>query len=598
MYQRSVVILERYFAEKFYYKDKNNLKNNYENYRRLIDILEKYQEITEEEDKIINECEDIASKIKRIQKSQGSLYRRNLKLEEDRNSLFESIDEAANDLSRQLNNIEKEIDENNEQMKPIGKEFIEALSTFNETSENRTDCGRKRRRIEKEYRSLLEKTTSSINDMDTEKIATIKRFIAEDNAISSEELKALMTKNGEKEKVPFDTDVIENAISFGQDINKQEAKLLVDVYEKTKSLVNEADSGSIKIKRYKKLAKDVTNKLNFINVQKEYLTQFLDNERLSVNLGKREHKKLMKEACDDFNNDIQQIKNLNEILLKETINKATQKMYTSMYNAEYLNDLQKQETEFENKLGELNLVGQILNPIYWRINSIEKVYDVFDNIVTSEYDRDLSKFKIEEPEEDDSEGIMDYYDNIEDEEPEKIEEEKKNIKDIISDEEDDDYDEFEDEESDIDDDYEEIQNIEDDDFDEDDDYEYDEQDDEIDDDFDDEEDDDDYSDDDNDEMEDEYEEEETDEPEKETDDSELIEEDDDENKSEDSDEEDDFEEDDNDEYEEDNYDDEIDIILQNRKKILGKSPKKKQKNTKTKSTKRKGLFGLGSKKGR
>ena len=150
MYQRSVVILERYFAEKFYYKDKNNLKNNYENYRRLIDILEKYQEITEEEDKIINECEDIASKIKRIQKSQGSLYRRNLKLEEDRNSLFESIDEAANDLSRQLNNIEKEIDENNEQMKPIGKEFIEALSTFNETSENRTDCGRKRRRIEKE----------------------------------------------------------------------------------------------------------------------------------------------------------------------------------------------------------------------------------------------------------------------------------------------------------------------------------------------------------------------------------------------------------------------------------------------------------------
>ncbi|MBR3249922.1 MAG: hypothetical protein IKF83_04440 [Clostridia bacterium] len=590
MYQRSVVILERYFAEKFYYKDKNNLKNNYENYRRLIDILEKYQEITEEEDKIINECEDIASKIKRIQKSQGSLYRRNLKLEEDRNSLFESIDEAANDLSRQLNNIEKEIDENNEQMKPIGKEFIEALSTFNETSENRTDCGRKRRRIEKEYRSLLEKTTSSINDMDTEKIAAIKRFIAEDNAISSEELTALMTKNGEKEKVPFDTDVIENAISFGQDINKQEAKLLVDVYEKTKSLVNEADSGSIKIKRYKKLAKDVTNKLNFINVQKEYLTQFLDNERLSVNLGKREHKKLMKEACDDFNSDVEQIKNLNEILLKETTNKATQKMYTSMYNAEYLNDLQKQETEFENKLGELNLVGQILNPIYWRINSIEKVYDVFDNIVTSEYDRDLSKFKIEEPEEDDSEGIMDYYDNIEDEEPEENEEEKKSIKDIISEEEDDDYDEFEDEDSDIDDDYDEKQEIEDDDFD-DEDYEYDEQDD----DFDDEEDEDDYSDDDIDEIEDE-DDEEDEESEIETDDSEVIEEDDD-NKSEDIDQEDDFEDDDNDEYEEeDNYDDEIDIILQNRKKILGKSPKKKTKNTKTKSTKRKGLFGLGSKK--
>ena len=596
MYQRSVVILEKYFSEKFYYRDKINLKNNYENYRRLIEVLEKYQEISEEEDKIINECEDIASKIKRIQKSQGSLYKRNVKLEEDRNSLFESIDESATDLRRQLENIEKEIDENNDQMKPIGREFIEALSSFNETSENRADCGRKRRRIEKEYRSLLEKTTNSINDMDAEKISEIKKFIAEDNEKSSEELKALMTKNGEKEKVPFDENVIENAISFGQNINKQEAKLLIDVYEKTKSLVNEADSGAIKIKRYKKLSKDVTNKLDFLNVQKEYLTQFLDNERLSVNLGKREHQKLMKEACEDFNNDVQQINNLNEILIKETINKATQKMYNSLYNAEYLNDLQKKESEFEDKLGELNLVGQILNPIYWRINCIEKVYDVFDNIVTSEYDRDLSKFKIEEPEEDDD-GFMEAYDDIEEDKNAESKEDSKSIKDIISDEDEgeDEFDTFEDEDSETEEEFEEddeaddIEDEEEEDYDEEDFNQKDEED--FDDDFDE---DDDFEEDEI--EEDEIEEDEAEEDiEDEDEENELEESEDDEQEETEEDEiEDDFEED----NEDDDYEDEIDIILQNRKKILGKGPKRKakEKSDKTKNIKKKGLFGLGNKK--
>ena len=246
MYQRSVVILEKYFDEKFYYKDRNNLKNNYENYIRLIEVLEKYQEVSEEEDKIINECEDIAAKIKQIQKNQASLYKRNLKLEEDRNSLFESIDESAIDLSKQLDRIEREIDENNEQMKPIGKEFIDALSNFNETSQNRANCGRKRRKIEKEYNSILDKTISIANEIDPEKIAEIKKFISADNLEASEELKQLMIKNGEKEKVPFDIDVIESSIAFGININKQEAKLFIDVYEKTNSLINETNNSQIK----------------------------------------------------------------------------------------------------------------------------------------------------------------------------------------------------------------------------------------------------------------------------------------------------------------------------------------------------------------
>ena len=110
MYERSAVVLERYFAESFYYGQRANLISNSENYRKLIEVLEKYQEVSEAEDKIIKECEDIASQIKQIQKNQGSLYRKIIKLQEDRNSIFEEIDESSVELGKQLDRIEKEID--------------------------------------------------------------------------------------------------------------------------------------------------------------------------------------------------------------------------------------------------------------------------------------------------------------------------------------------------------------------------------------------------------------------------------------------------------------------------------------------------------
>ena len=55
MYERSAIILEKYFAEKFGYKEKSNLKNNYANFYNLIEKLGKYLEATELEDNSIKE---------------------------------------------------------------------------------------------------------------------------------------------------------------------------------------------------------------------------------------------------------------------------------------------------------------------------------------------------------------------------------------------------------------------------------------------------------------------------------------------------------------------------------------------------------------
>lgn len=401
MYERSAVILERYFANNFYYNDKHNLKNNYDNYCILIDILEKYQEISKTEDKIINECEDIANNIKQIQKNQNSLYRKTLKLHEDRNSIFENIDESANELGKQLDKIEIEIDKNNEKMRPIDQEFVDTIAMFNEKSDIRSECGKKRRKIEKEYRAILEKTISNISEIDTGKIGNIREFINTDSNITNKELKELMLKNGEKEKIPFDLSVIEQSIEFGQELHKQEVKLLLDIYDKTNNIIDEVSDNVVKIKRYKKLSKDTKNRLTFLSIQKEYLIEFLDNERQSVGLGKKEHQKIMKEACSDFKNDIDQIKKLNKLLIEEINGKATVTMYNNFYGSEYLQDLLKKEKDFEKKLSELNLVGKILNPIYWRIGTIEKLYSTFNEIVEDDYGRNLSRFKLENDDDDD-----------------------------------------------------------------------------------------------------------------------------------------------------------------------------------------------------
>lgn len=420
MYERSAVVLERYFANSFYYGEKDRLISNFENYRMLIEVLEKYQEVSEAEDKIIIECEDIASQIKQIQKNQGSLHRKIIKLQEDRNSLFENIDESYIELGKQLDRIEKEIDKNNAKMRPIDQEFIDTIARFNDKSEIRSECGKKRRKIEKEYRNILEKTTKNYDEIDPKEIENIKNEIKSINDNTNKELKNIMLENGEKEKEQFDLKVIENSIIFGQEICKQEGSILIEVYEKTSNLLNEINNNEVKIKKFKKLSKDSKNKLEFINAKREYLTQFLDNERLSVGLGKKEHKKLMEEACNDFKKDTEQINNLNTLLLTEISGDINQKQYEDLYKSGYLLELQKREAEFEKKLRKLNLVGKILNPINWRIVSIEKIYSVFDNIVTNEYKRNLSNYKIKELfEADEDEDLYIEVDEKTEEEPKK-----------------------------------------------------------------------------------------------------------------------------------------------------------------------------------
>ena len=77
MYERNAIVLERYFNQMFGYNMKNNIKTNFKDYCELVESFEKYKDITDEEDNIMQEYDQIANRIREIQKRQEVLSKRN-----------------------------------------------------------------------------------------------------------------------------------------------------------------------------------------------------------------------------------------------------------------------------------------------------------------------------------------------------------------------------------------------------------------------------------------------------------------------------------------------------------------------------------------
>ena len=421
MYERNAIIIERFFNNLFGYDIKNNIKANYEFYCELIDVSERYKTVTEEEEEIIIEYDIIANKIRDIQKKQEILNKKNSQLQQERNEVFENIEEDANLIQKKLDKVNNAINNLDEEIKENASNFTNVVAEFNEKSIVRDKCGKKRRVIEKEYNNKLNDTLENYKNIDINLAKRAKQFIELDSTESENELKNKIQKNGEKEKVPFNKEVIEQAINVSIDTQKRETDILANIYEKTNKLFSEIKSNSIKIEKHKKTIVDSKCKLSFINAIKEYIIQFLDNERLAAVNGEEEYSKLMEEACKNINEDLVQINNLYALLIKEITRKATKKSYLDLYNIEYLKDLERNAEEFENQVKKLKLPVAVINPNHWRIDGMKRIYEVFNKSVTEEYGRDLKEFINIDNEEDDSDEDESSDEEIKIEENNKIE---------------------------------------------------------------------------------------------------------------------------------------------------------------------------------
>ena len=346
MYERSAIVLERYMEKVLKLNKEYNLKRNNENYNELINEIENYQNVTEKELEVIQEFDDTAKEIENLQKEQEKLYKANKELEEERAQLFTELGEEAEVLDIKLKKIENLMDKNNEKLKEIRSEFIKNLTDFSKKQKNRNKCEKARRIGEANHIGYLERMHTEFDELDVKDIVGLKDFINFEKEQVKQEALQIMIKNGKSERVPFNQEVLKRAIKVRIDIAEKEAECYISVYDKMKKLLAEPDSEVIRLNKYKKTLRDTSVKLAFLKAEREYIVGFLDYERMTAISGTRAHKKMMMEACNNFELDIMQIEKLYELILRETNNRSTKKGYNQLYNKTYLKNKSKKYLPF------------------------------------------------------------------------------------------------------------------------------------------------------------------------------------------------------------------------------------------------------------
>lgn len=412
MYERSAIVLEKNFNTILGFDQKTNLKTIYKDFKELAEEIENYQKILEEEDKIISEFDKVANEIRKIQQEQKKLYKSNIKLEEDRNQLFDNLDEDPEIISKKLKKIEENIAENNKRLEELRESYVTSLTTFSQKQEERNLCSKNRRAEEKKHLQIIEKTTNNLNDIDKSIIKELKDFINSECENEKQEIIEIMINNGKDERVPFNKDVIQNAVEMRTDIAKKEAECYINAYEKTRRLIAEINNDDVKLDKYTKTLRDISVKMAFLKAKKMYIVSFLDNERMSAINGLKAHKQLMEESCNEFKTDMEQFGNLYSLILREIAGRSSKKAYKELYNKEYLKNIEEKEKNFEQEINNIKIhAGAIINSNYWRIDEIKNIYHVFQNEVSEKFGKDLSEFKLEENED---EIVSDKKSEIED----------------------------------------------------------------------------------------------------------------------------------------------------------------------------------------
>ena len=402
MYERNAIVLERYLSNIFGKNDETNVKSSFEIYKDILEEMEKYQVVTKEEEKVIKEFDEIAKNMQTIQKKQEVLCSENMEHEEERNKLFNDLDQAPEMIEKKILRLEQDIDENIAEQKEIRENYIELLNKFVEKQKERNKCAKTKRATETNHIKILNDTIQKIENIDLTCVKKVKEFINIDNDTIIQSLTKIMLENGKNEKVKFDNDVIKKAVEIRVDIAKKEAECYTNIYEKLRKLMSEIESDNLKLDKYKKLLKNVMIKLDFIEAEKEYIISFLDNERMTAINGEKLHKQMMKEATVNFEKDIKQIKNLYDLILREIAGKASKKAYRELYNSTYLLDIEETEKSFNQEASSIKSnVGTMINTNYWRIEGIKNLYEVFNKEIEENFERDLTEFMPEEEQEDD-----------------------------------------------------------------------------------------------------------------------------------------------------------------------------------------------------
>ena len=392
MYERSAIVLERYFENLLDYRRECNLRDNFNNYCELIEKLEKFQTNYQKEIEATQEYNDSLRKIKSVQLAQDKLYKKSAKMEYNRNLLFNNIDGKVDDTRKCIEKIELDVEKNNEAMKDNKENLLTAMTEFNDKKFELSKCRRYKKMAENEYNEIYEVAKKNFEGITQENLDTAKEFAKFDD---NESIIEILDKNGKGEKIPFNPGVMNSATKLGVDMSKKEVASYLVIYDKMSKLLNEIENGNARVELHKKYARNEKAKVDFVLAVKEYIFQFLDYERMTVIHGRKSHNRLMSEACENFNTDIIQINNLFNLLVKEITNKATKKAYKELYNKSYVIEIKQKEEKFKKEKNRVNLnTATLINSNYWRIEGIKNIYTVFYKNVSEVFGKEVAEFDI------------------------------------------------------------------------------------------------------------------------------------------------------------------------------------------------------------
>lgn len=403
MYERSAIVLERYFWNLFGFNKTSNLEQNYKNYCELFEKFNNFQAANNEEFQALDEFKNAESAIEDIQAQEEKLYKKNAKYEYNRDLIFNDTTQKPEEIEKCMVKIENDIAKAQNSLVTLRENYVEAVRNYNEKKSALAKCKKTRKTAEAEYNAIFEVTKQNIENIPEEYIALAKSFSGEED---QEDLVNTMLENGKDEKIPFNNSVIRNAVKVGYDIQTRIIDSYLDVYNKTNKLISELLEGAVSVELHNKTIRNVSVKLHFLGAEKDYLVQFLDYERIMVIHGKRTHRNLMLEACENFNVDIEQINNLYTLLVKEITNKSTKKAYKELYNKSYLVGIEENDEKFKKEKNKINLsTATVMNTNYWRLEGIKNIYTVFYKDVVEVFGKDLDEFEVpREPEEFDEDG--------------------------------------------------------------------------------------------------------------------------------------------------------------------------------------------------
>ena len=148
MYERSAIVLERYFEDLLDYAYECNVKDNYLNYCELVEKLEKYQTNYQKEYAANLDFTETLKKIKAIQIKQENAYKKSAKLEYSRNLLFNNIENKVEDIRKAIEKIELDVEKNADDQVALKEQFLSLIDEYNDKRFELSKCKRYKKMAE------------------------------------------------------------------------------------------------------------------------------------------------------------------------------------------------------------------------------------------------------------------------------------------------------------------------------------------------------------------------------------------------------------------------------------------------------------------